>query len=100
MEHAGSQGGIDVGALEHLGEMLGRSGAAGGDQRYLAHGAHGAELRDVEAFAHSVAGHAIEHDFARAAALCLPDPAEGIAEGVARASAVSRELLHAKSVPH
>src|SRR5579859_1886213 len=100
MEHAGSEGGIDIGGLEHLREMLRRSGTAGGNQRHPAHGAHGAQLRDIVASAHTVARHAIEHDFARAATLCLADPVESIAEGVARTSGVPGELLHAKSVLH
>ncbi len=95
MEHAGRERRIHVGRLENLGKMLLRAGAAGGDQRHAAHGAHRAQLRDVEAAAHAVARHAIEHDLARAAPLRLDHPIDGVARRVARAPGVAGELLHA-----
>src|ERR1700685_2458971 len=73
--------------------MLRHAGSAGSHQRHPAHLAHGTQLSDIIASAHSVARHAVEHDFARAAPLCLDDPVQGAAIGVARALDVSGELL-------
>src|SRR5580658_3187841 len=69
VEHAGGECRIDTGQLECLAEVFGGARTARGDQWYAADLAHGAQLGDVVAAAHAVAGHAIEHDFAGAAFL-------------------------------
>src|ERR1700679_3752479 len=73
--------------------MLRRARSAGSHQRHPAHLAHGTQLSDIVAPAHSVARHAVEYDFARAAPLCLDDPVQGASIGVACALDISGELL-------
>src|SRR6185437_14978092 len=95
VEHAGGERGVHLSRAEYVGKMFDRARAAGGHQRNAAFGAYGPQLHDVEAAAHAVARHAIEHDLARAAPLRFDDPVEGIAGRIARACGVAGELLHA-----
>src|SRR5690606_23012871 len=76
VEHAGRQRAVHVGTLEGLGEVLRRTGAAGGHQRHPAQRTRLAQLDDVVAAAHAVAVHAVEHDLAGTQALGLDDPVQ------------------------
>src|SRR5262245_29767165 len=62
VKDARGQGAVDIRRREHLLEVLHRAGTARSDERHLADRTHGFELRTVVAFAHTVAGHAVEHD--------------------------------------
>ena len=77
--------------------MLRRAGAARGNQRHAADLAHRAQLRDVVAAAHAVAGHAVEHDLAGAALLHFAHPGERVAARIARAVRIAGELVDACS---
>src|SRR6185436_8676472 len=75
--------------------MFRGAGAAGRHQGNVADVANSLELRNVVAPPHAVAGHAIEHDLARAAVLHLAHPFQRVAPGVARAVRIAGVLEHA-----
>ncbi len=74
--------------------MLRRASAARRDQRHSTLRTHGAELRDVVSLAHAIAGHAVEHDLARAAFLHLAHPIQRLAGRVACPLRIAGELIH------